>query len=475
MSSGIKSYMEKKSYDMIPRKTKKIDTKYRRICTDIPVPESASVIEKLRKYEPRSMSGQPLVIWDRAEGINVFDRYGNKWIDFSSGVLVTNSGHTNPEVQAAILNMVSHGLLHNYCFPTEIRANLVEALVENTPDYLEKCFLLTTGGESTECAIKLMRTWGGKRSGGKKIKIITFENDFHGRTMGAQMAGGSPGGKAWIVNQDPDMHVVPFPNAFLYDWADESRPDFSDDKCFAEWKKHLDRVATPDTIAGFMPETFQGGWVQLMPKGFVQRLRKFCDENEILLTFDEVQAGFSRSGKFFAYEHYGVKADLVCCGKGISSSLPLSCVLGRADVMDQYGPNDMTSTHTGNPVCAAAALANLKYMVKHDLASRATELGKVAEVKLRAMQKKYPCMGFVSGTGLAWAIVFTKPGTKEQDNDLAHDVVRNSIENGLLFFAPVGSGATIKVTPPLIIEEEALLEGLEVFEEAIAEALAERK
>ncbi len=464
--------MEKKSYDMIPRKTQRIETKHRRIVTDIPVPESAPIVERLRKYEPRSMSGQPLVIWDRAENYNVYDKFGNKWIDFSSGVLVTNAGHCNPDVQKAALDMISHGLMHNYCFPSEIRSLFVEALVENTPDYLEKCFLLTTGGESTECAIKLMRTWGVNHSEGKtRRKIITFENDFHGRTMGAQMAGGSPGGKAWIVNHDPDMHTVPFPNRFLYDWADENRADYSDEKCFAEWKKYLDAVAKPDQIAGFMPETFQGGWVQLMPKGFVKLLRKFCDDNGILLCFDEVQAGAGRSGKFFAYQHYDVKADLVCCGKGISSSLPLSCVLGRAEIMDQYGPNEMTSTHTGNPVSCACALANLKYILSHDLVARAAKLESICRDRLTEMQKKYPQIGFVSGVGLAWALVFTKPGTKETDNDFAHDVVRNSVERGLLFFAPVGSGATVKVTPPLTIDEDALIEGLDVLDEAIAEAV----
>lgn len=463
--------MEKKSFDMIPRKTRRIETKHRRIVTDIPVPESAPIIERLRRYEPRSMSGQPLVIWDRAENYNVYDRFGNKWIDFSSGVLVTNAGHCNPAIQKAITDIAEHGLLHNYCFPTEIRAGLVEAIVQNTPDYLEKCFLLTTGGESTECAIKLMRTWGAAKSGGKRIKIITFENDFHGRTMGAQMAGGSPGGKAWIVNHDPDMHNVPFPNRFLYTWADESRADYSDEACFAAWKAYLDKVASPDQIAGFLPESFQGGWVQLMPKGFVKLLRKFCDDNGILLAFDEVQAGYGRSGKFFAYEHYDVKADLVCCGKGMSSSLPISCVLGRADIMDLYGPNDMTSTHTGNPVSCAAAKANLQYIVDNKLTERAARLEKLCAEKLFAMQKKYPQMGFVSGVGLAWAIVFTKPNSKDIDCDLAHDVVRNSVERGLLFFAPVGSGATIKVTPPLTIDEDALLEGLAVFEEAIEEAL----
>ena len=467
-----------KSFEMISRKVPQVHTKHRTIVTDIPNQGSLDIIAELRKYEPRSMSGQPLVVWDRAEGFHVYDRYGNQWLDFSSGVLVANSGHGNPAIKQAILDQVEHGLLHNYCFPSEARMKLTRKLAEIAPAGLDKVFLLTTGGEATECAIKLMRTWGQKVSGGtKKIKIVTFADDFHGRTMGAQMAGGSPKGKAWIVNHDPDMHTVPFPNAFKYEWADESRVDYSDDTCWTSWLSYLDaQKIAYDDIAGFLPESFQGGWVQLMPLGFAKRLRKFCDDQGALLAFDEVQAGFGRSGKLFTYQHYGVEADLVCCGKGITSSLPLSAVIGRSDVMDVYGPNEMTSTHTGNPVCVEAALANIDYMMEHDLIGNAARLAEVCRVELEKIQKRHPqVLGFVRGVGLAWALVFTQKNSKEIDPDLAHDIVRLCIESGLMLFAPVGAGATIKVVPPLVITEEALREGLDVLADAVDAAVALRK
>jgi 4-aminobutyrate aminotransferase / (S)-3-amino-2-methylpropionate transaminase / 5-aminovalerate transaminase len=462
-----------KSFEMISRKVKKVETKYRRIVTEIPVIESLETVRKLRKYEPSSMSGQPLVVWDRGEGFNVFDRYGNKWIDFSSGVLVTNSGHGNEAIKKAIIDQVEHGLYHNYCFPSEVRADLVEKLSNICPEPLKKVFLLTTGAEATECAIKLCRTYGQKAGGKKKIKIITFEDDFHGRTLGALMAGGSQRSKEWVVNLDKDMQQVPFPNAFKYDWANEKDPGYSDDKCFDMFLSSLKQQdIDPEDIAGIMPETFQGGWVQLMPVGFAKRLRKFCDRNNILLVFDEVQAGFGRSGELFSFQHYGIVPDLVCCGKGISSSLPLSAVIGRPDVMDLYGPNEMTSTHTGNPVCAAAAIANINYMYENKLIDNARELGKVCGRFLSGLRDKYPqYIGSLQGKGLAWGLIFVKKGTKEIDPDLAHDVVRISIEKGVLFFAPVGAGATIKICPPLVITEEALREGLEVFEEAVSEAV----
>lgn len=462
-----------KSFSLEPRKVAPVETRNRKICTDIPVPESIPVIEKLRKFEPRSMSGQPLVVWDRAEGFNVYDKYGNKWIDFSSGVLVTNSGHSNPAVKKAALSMVEHGLMHNYCFPTEIRSELVEKLVEISPDPLNKVFLLTTGSESCECAIKLSRTYGRKIGGRKKIKIITFLDDFHGRTLGSLMAGGSKAAKEWVVNIDPDMNQVPFPNKFKYEWADESRDDYSDENCFNTWLGYLEEQGiSPDEIAAFMPETFQGGWAQFMPVGFVKRLRKFCDDYDILLVFDEVQAGFGRSGRLYSFQHYDVKADLVCLGKGISSSLPLSGVIGRPEVMDLYGPNKMTSTHTGNPVCCAAALANINYMIENDLIGRSAKMGVILETRLNEIVSRFPdYIGNCEGKGLVKAIVFVKKGTREIDPDLAHDIVRLSIERGLLFFAPVGAGSTIKVCPPLIITEDALLEGLDILEGVIAEAV----
>lgn len=137
-----------KAYPLEPAEVRPVNTKYRKICTKIPVPESIPVLEKLRQWEPRSMSGQPLVIWHKAKGVNVFDAYGNMWLDFSSGVLVTNAGHGNPKICRAIKEMVSRPLLHNYCFPSEIRANLVEKIAQLSPEPLKKVFLLTTGAET---------------------------------------------------------------------------------------------------------------------------------------------------------------------------------------------------------------------------------------------------------------------------------------------------------------------------------------
>ena len=354
-----------KAFRIEPKEVKRVETNFRRIVTKIPAPESLGVLQTLHQCEPISMSGQPPIVWDRAEGVQVYDRYGNKWLDWSSGVVVANAGHGAAEIKEAILQQVEKGLLHNYCFPSAERAELVKYLMDITPTKLNKIFLLTTGSEATECAVKLARTYGQKVGGKKKIGIISYEGAFHGRTLGAQMIGGIPALKEWIVNLDPDMHQVPFPDGFR-----------TEDTSFDLFLRTLAAKGVQASgVAGVILETYQGGSASFAPKDYMQALAGWCSKNQVLLICDEIQAGFGRTGKLFGFEHYDLVPDLICCGKGISSSLPLSAVIGRSDVMDLYGPAEMTSTHTGNPVCAVAALANIQKVVEGGLVENARTMG----------------------------------------------------------------------------------------------------
>jgi 4-aminobutyrate aminotransferase/(S)-3-amino-2-methylpropionate transaminase len=447
-----------KTYPLEPRAVKKVSTKYRTIATQIPVPESIPIMEKLRTWEPRSMSGQPVVLWDKAEGVNVYDAWGNKWLDFSSGVLVTNAGHAHPNIRKAIKEALDRPLLHHYCFPTEIRANLVEKIGSISPEPLKKVFLLTTGAETVEAAIKLTRTWGQKINPSKKI-MVSYTHAFHGRTLGAQMVGGIPALKTWIGNLDPDMVQIAFP-------GDPRNPE----KGFESFEKALlAQNVNLENVCGVISETYQGGSVGFMPKEYAQALRKWCDAHNALLIFDEVQAGFGRTGKMFGFEHYEVIPDLFTTGKGISSSLPLSALVGRNDIMDQYDPGTMTSTHTGSPLPAMAALANIEAIISEKMVENAASLGNLLEERLNNL-KKHSHVGFVLGKGFAWGVSFIKPGTIDPDPDFAFEFVRRSIEQGILFFAPVGyMGATIKVCPPLVMQEDAINEGCDAIEEILTE------
>jgi 4-aminobutyrate aminotransferase / (S)-3-amino-2-methylpropionate transaminase / 5-aminovalerate transaminase len=234
-----------KEFNLASIDVPRVETRFRTIVTPLPHPESLPTLEKLRKYEPQSMRGQPPIVWDRASDIFVYDKHGNRWLDWSSGVLVTNAGHAAPEICQALHAQIDSGLLHNYCFPSEERAQLVELLANVAPEGLDKVFLLTTGSEATECAIKLARAHGISTGGKKKIGIIGFERGFHGRTMGAQQAGGMAGQKSWIVNLDPAIINVPFPDGY---WQQNTSFD-----CL------LDAVAAAglsgDEIAGVMMET----------------------------------------------------------------------------------------------------------------------------------------------------------------------------------------------------------------------------
>ncbi len=203
-----------REYDLNPRRVPRVETAFRRIVTDFPVPESLPILEKLRAYEPVAMRGQPPVVWDRAEGFQVYDAWGNRWIDWSSGVLIANAGHGRREIADAIARQAQARLLTNYCFPSEIRARLVERLAGLLPEPLKKIFLLTTGSETVECAIKLCRTHGVRVGGRAKHVIVSYDKAFHGRTLGSQQAGGIPALKDWIVNLDPGFVQVPFPDGF---------------------------------------------------------------------------------------------------------------------------------------------------------------------------------------------------------------------------------------------------------------------
>jgi 4-aminobutyrate aminotransferase-like enzyme len=378
---------------------------------------------------------------------------------------VTNAGHGVKEVRQAIIDQVNSGLLHNYVFPSEERAELAELLISVAPKELSKVFLLTTGSEATECAIKLARTHGIKIGGNRKIGIVGYTRGFHGRTLGSQQAGGMAGQKSWIVNEDPRILNAPFPDGY-----------WTEDTSFDTFLKTLsDKGLTGEDIAGVMMETYQGVGPDFAPNDYVTKLRAWCDANNVVLIFDEVQAGFGRTGKFWAFEHYGVTPDIICCGKGISSSLPLSAVIGREALMDQYGPGAMTSTHTGNPVCCAAAVAAISKLLREDLTGNAARLGPVLLKGLQAIQKKHPTLiGHVSATGLVGGMQTLKANTKEPDHDLAHRIIELCVQRGLLLFAPVGAwGQTVKISPPLTIPLEALEEGLAVLAQATDDAVAE--
>jgi len=456
--------MSEAKYDLNPVEVPTVKTKYRRIRTKLPVPESLPVFQALQGSEPQSMMGQPPVVWDRAEGFQVMDRWGNVWIDWSSGVLITNAGHGRKEICKALEAALKKPLLSTYVFVHEKRAELtraLQALAPDPPNY--QVFLLTTGSEAIENAIKLAKTYALDKYGEKKRYIVGFQNAFHGRTLGAQLAGGIPALKRWIVDEGRTFVQVPFPDGYK-----------NEDISFELFLKTLKKLKVkPGKIAGVITESYQGMGPDFLPVEYAQGLQSFCREHDIVMMFDEVQSGFGRTGKMFCYEHYGIKPDMIICGKGISSSLPLSAVIGRKEIMGLYAPGSMTSTHSASPLPVVAAVENLKIIQRERLVEHTAEMESVLMPGLAEIQGKYgDRLGCLHGKGLVAGIQAVKAGTKQPDAATAQAINLKCLHKGVLMFAPVGvGGECIKIAPPLVISEDALRESIDVLAEACDEVL----
>jgi 4-aminobutyrate aminotransferase-like enzyme len=413
------------------------------------------------------MHGQMPIIWDSAEGFQVRDAWGNTWIDFSSTIFVTNAGHGNKRIVDALRRVIEKPLLHTYTYTSPERVAYLDYLIANTPKQFEKAFLLSAGTEATEASLKLMRLHGqklNKRKGG----IICFEGNWHGRTMGAQMMGWNPSQKEWIGYIDPNIFHLPFP----YPWVKEA---FAEPRKF--FRDSLERllkeknINPKEDLCGIMLETFQGWGAFFYPKEFVQEIESFAKENNILLAFDEMQAGFGRTGEMFGYMHYDVEPDILACGKGASSSLPLSLVLGSKEIMDLPGIGSMSSTHSANPMVCAAGLANLQALLEDGLVKNSKELGIKFHAFLDRLKNKFPdYISSIQGVGLLAAVIYNdKNGTPL--GSLCDLISEKCLQRGLLV---VHTGReSIKLAPPLMISEEAMMEGLEVLEQATEDAIKE--
>ena len=450
------------SFNRTPQKVPFVNSKYRIIQTEIPAPGTEAVLSNLDRFESRSMLGQLPIVWDKAIDYNIFDASGNKWIDFTSTIFVTNVGHSNEHVVSTIRKILDQNLLHSYAFATEIRSKYLKRLIELSPPHFEKAFLLSAGTEATEAALKLMRM-NSIRIGKKKPGIICFEGNWHGRTMGAQMMGGNPNQKKWIGYLDPNIYHLPFP----YPWTIKNK---TGEAFFWESIRQLEGkgVNLETEIAGFMIETFQGWGAVFYPRDYIQALEKFARERSILLSFDEMQSGFARTGKMFGYEHYNVNADLLCLGKGISNGLPLSAVIGSAEIMDLPEIGEMSSTHSANPVSCAAGLATLEEIESKNLINESARKGIIFFNKLTDLHTKYPKrINYVLGKGLVAALIFKDIQTGEPDAKFASRLAEKAMHKGLLV---VHTGReSIKLAPPLTIPDDAIIEGVEVLEESIKE------
>jgi len=449
-----------------PRNVPQIATAHRLIRTAVPTPGTREILERLDAVESRSMHGQLPLVWARAEDFSIFDAAGNRWIDFTSTIFVANVGHSNPHVNGAMKAALERPLASCYAYANETRARYLEELVKFAGPPFEKAFLLSAGTEATEAALKLMRM-NGQEQGKRRRGIVCIEGNWHGRTLGAQMMSSNLTQRAWIGYQDADIHHIPFP----YPWSLDGKSGamFLEEGLSRLQEKGIDLA---QDVCGFMLETFQGWGAVFYPKDFVQAIEAVCRRHGILLCFDEMQAGFARTGKAFGFQHYDVTPDLICCGKGMGGGVSLSGVLGRARIMDLPDVGNMSSTHSANPLVSAAGLAVLEEIESRNLIAETARKGRILFAALEGLRERFPLrIARNLGHGLIAAVVFRHPDTGEPDSPFTSRVAERCMQKGLLV---VHTGReSIKIGPPLTITDAALLEGVQVLGESIAEIAAE--
>ena len=450
------------SFSREPKEVPFVNTEFRWIHTPIPAPGTKEILDSLDLYESRSMHGQLPLVWDRAEDFSVFDIADNKWIDFTSTIFVANVGHSNKRVTNAISSTLDKPIYSCYAYGNKIRAEYLEKLIKFAGEPFEKAFLLSAGTEATEAALKLMRMYGQKQNK-RRRGIICIEGNWHGRTLGAQMMSGNLAQRDWIGYQDADIHHIPFP----YPWVlNGSSPEAFLEKGLADLE--ASGIDLSKDVCGFMLETFQGWGAVFYPSEFVKAIEALCRKNNILLAFDEMQAGFGRTGAAFGFQHYGVTPDLIACGKGMGGGVSLSGVLGRAEIMDLPDIGNMSSTHSANPLVCAAGMAVIEEIESRNLISESARKGALLFDALHRLQASHPGrIDRILGKGMIAAVIFCNPDSGGPDALFTSRVAELCMQKGLLV---VHTGReSIKIGPPLTISDEALLEGVGVLDEAIVE------
>ncbi len=433
--------------------------------TEIPGPRSREILGQARCVEPPCIGEQFPVVWDRADGAVVTDVDGNVFLDFTSGVLVANVGHSHPAHVRSVAEQAGR-LMNSYTFMTEPRARLARKLVEITPPELDRAFIVSTGSEAVEAAIKFARKATGRH------EVIAFHGAFHGRTFGAMAAGGKSGVKAGFGPALPGFLHASFP--YCYRCPHGSTPN----ECALHGESALERLLETESVgdvAALITEPYQGAAGSIMPpEGWLARISAWCRERGIVFILDEVQSSFGRTGTMFMFEQLGFVPDLMTLGKGLGSGVAVAAVVGRSDIMDAVPPGGMSSTYGGNPLCCAAALESIAIIERERLCERVARLGPSLGERLRALQERHPCIGEVRGLGFVWGLeVVTDPRSRNPDAPRAQRIVNEACRRGLLLIAPIGfHGNVIRLAPPLTMEEDHLWKACEILEAAVEASVA---
>ena len=411
---------------------------------------------------PRVIGRYTSVFVDHAEGIYVWDRDGQRYMDFTSGIAVVNAGHCHPRVVEAIRNQagkIIHAqqniLLH------EPMLDAAAELTATLPSSLNQVFWANSGAEAIEGALKLAKI------ATRRPAVIAMRGAFHGRTHAAMSVTSS---RAKVRGHyEPllaSMYYAPYP--YYYRSPFGSAPAEADDYYLSELNALFDTMVMPDDVAAILVETIagEGGYLVPSPR-WLQEVRNICDEHGILLILDEIQTGVGRTGAMWGFEHFDVVPDIMAVAKGIASGLPVSAVVANKSTMDKWPPGAHGGTYGANAVGTAAAAETLRVMRDEHLPENAAEIGDVLAHGLREIQGKYPVIGEVRGLGLMLAVEFID-GDGNPNAAAVSKVIANCFAENVLLINCGTYDQAIRVIPPLVIDRQQAKEFLAIFEHAVA-------
>jgi 4-aminobutyrate aminotransferase / (S)-3-amino-2-methylpropionate transaminase / 5-aminovalerate transaminase len=429
--------------------------------TEVPGPRSRAILERKNRVVAAALGATFPIVAASAQGALLTDVDGNTFVDFTGGVGCLNVGHSHPQVVAAAQEQLTRFAHTDFTIvPYEPYVELAERLLERSPfSGPAKAAFFNAGTEAVENAVKFARAYT------RRPAVIAFEGGFHGRTLlSLSLTSKTHPYKAGLGPFSAEVYRVPFANDYRGPGAGEA---------LEALERALVTQVAAETVAAIVVEPVQGeGGFVVAPQEFMEGIRRICDDNGIVMVVDEVQTGFGRTGKLFAIEHYGVEADLITVAKSIAAGLPLSAVLGRAEIMDAPGPNAVGGTYVGNPVAQAAALAVLDVFDHERVLERAAAVGETIRGCMLGWQERYEEIGDVRGLGAMLAVELVHDReSRDPAPELVSAVCDEAFRSGLLLLAAGTYSNVVRVLVPLTIGDAELAEALGVWEQALERVL----
>jgi 4-aminobutyrate aminotransferase len=403
----------------------------------------------------------PLTV-DRGEGIYIWDLQGNRYMDFTSGIAVANTGHSHPKVVEAIQEQAAkiiHAQQNILAHEPMMKAAL--ELTSTLRPRLNQVFWANSGAEAIEGALKLAKVATGRPA------IVAFRGAFHGRTHAAMSVTSS---RAKVRGHyEPllsSIYYAPYPNLFRSPY--KGAPEDADLRYFDELERLFDTMVMPDDVAAILMETVAGEGGYLFPtKRWVQKVRELCDTHGIMLIMDEIQTGVGRTGKMWGFEHFGVEPDIITVAKGVGSGMPVSAVVSDKAIMDKWAPGAHGGTYGGNAVCTAAVYATLKVMKEEHIVENSAAMGQRLMDGLRDIQADFPVIGDVRGLGLMVAVEFVTESGEPNPAAVAQ-VITSCFDAKVLLINCGTYDEAIRVIPPLVVNKQQIDDFLTIFRGAVA-------